>query len=88
MADMRTTGQGDTISVDLLRSFITMALEHDAVRDSIDDLMYEHVVGGRYHPTIVTGSLKGFITEVLDAATTEDWRAIGEQLIADARAAL
>ncbi|MBS1868290.1 MAG: sigma-70 family RNA polymerase sigma factor [Actinobacteria bacterium] len=52
MAAMRTTAQGDQIEVDLVHDFIRCALTHDAIADPVFELLYEHVVGGRRHPSL------------------------------------
>jgi hypothetical protein len=37
---------------------------------------------------VIAAALKPFIEEVLDAATEEDWRTVGDELIEDARTVL
>jgi len=88
MAAMRTTAQGDQIEVELVHDFIHSALTHDAIADPVFELLYEHIVGGRHHPSVIAAALKPFIDEVLDAATEEDWRTVGDELIEDARTVL
>lgn len=83
----RVTGQGNRIDVGLLRVFLKRALEDDAVVDPVNELLFEHVVRGRYHPSVVAENLPSFITEILGAATREDWRAVANELIAEAREA-
>lgn len=81
----RTTEQGDTIDVGLLRGFLRRALADDAVADKVDELLFAHVVEGRYHPTVVAETLPGLLGEVMGAAQSEDWQAITIELIAEAR---
>ena len=81
----RTTEQGDTIDVALLRGFLRRVLADDAVADRVDELLFEHVVEGRFHPSVVAETLPGFLREVIGAARTEDWQAVADELIADAR---
>jgi hypothetical protein len=81
----RTTEQGETIDVALLRSFLRRALDDEAVADRVDELLFEHVVDGRFHPSVVAETLPGFLREVIGAARTEDWQAVADELIADAR---
>jgi hypothetical protein len=88
MAAMRTTAQGNQIEVDLVHDFIRCALTHDAIAEPVFEVICEHVVGGRYHPSVVAAALKPFIDEVLGAATHEDWRTVGDELIEDARTML
>ena len=47
--------------------------------------MFDHVVHGRMHPSVVASSLPAYIEEVLQTATVEDWQAVADDLIADAR---
>jgi hypothetical protein len=86
--DLRRTEQGHTIDATIVRSFIRAALEHDAVAEEAHDLLFEHVVEGRYHPTAVAASLRPILVEVLDAASEADWRHVASDLIAEPREAL
>lgn len=81
----RVTEQGNTIDVALLRSFLKRALEDDAVADAVKDLLFEHVVAGRYHPSVIAESLPSYIEEILNAARRDDWEAVANELIAEAR---
>jgi hypothetical protein len=60
-------------------------LEDDAVADKVSNLLFEHIVAGRYHPSVVAESLPSYINELVDAATQKDWQAIADELIAEAR---
>lgn len=81
----RVTEQGNRIDVAVLRGFLKRALEDDAVADPVNELLFEHVAAGRYHPSVVAESLPAYITEILGAATREDWQAVANDLIAEAR---
>lgn len=81
----RTTEQGNTIEVALIRGFLKRALSDDAIADGVNDLLFTHVVEGRYHPSVVAESLRPCIEEILYATTAEDWRAVADDLIAEAR---
>ncbi|HEX4669295.1 MAG TPA: hypothetical protein VH275_04890 [Solirubrobacterales bacterium] len=70
----RVTEGGEKIDAGLLRVFLRRTLEDDAVADPVNDLLFEHVVAGRLHPSVVAESLPGYINEVLNATTREDWR--------------
>lgn len=85
---LRRTEQGDEIEATIVRDFIRAGLEHDAVADHVHELLFEHVVAGRYHPTVVAASLRPILVDVLDAASESDWRQIANALIADARETL
>jgi hypothetical protein len=82
----RVTEQGNRIDVASVRRFLKRALEDDAVIDGVNDILFEHVVAGRYHPSVVVASLPSYINEIVECATQEDWRAVAEELIAEARA--
>lgn len=84
-APRRRTEQGNTIDVALIRGFLKRALEDDAVADPVNDLLFEHVVAGRLHPSVVAETLPSYINEILNAATREDWQAVADELIAEAR---
>jgi hypothetical protein len=79
------TEQGNTIDVALLRGFLKRTLEDDAVADAVNDLLFEHVVAGRHHPSVVAETLPSYIEEILNAARREDWQAVADELIAEAR---
>lgn len=81
----RVTEQGNRIDVAVLRSFLKRALEDNAVADPVNGLLFEHVVAGHYHPSVVAESLPSYIAEILGAATREDWQAVADELIAEAR---
>lgn len=83
--EARRTEQGNTIPVDLLRGFLKRALSDDALADDLNELLFEHVVAGRYHPSVVAESLPSLITEILGAARREDWQAVADELTAEAR---
>lgn len=85
MSDERVTEQGNRIDATLLRAFLKRALEDDAVTDAVNDLLFEHVVAGRYHRSIVTESLPSYINEILGAATRDDWQSVADELVAEAR---
>jgi hypothetical protein len=79
------TEQGNRVDVVVLRAFLKRALEDDAVADAVNELLFEHVVAGCYHPSVVAETLPSFISEILGAATREDWQAVADGLIAEAR---
>lgn len=81
----RRMEQGDSIDVELLRGFLKRALADDAVADNVDELLFAHVVEGRFHPSVIAETLPGLLGEVIGAARSEDWQAITAELIAEAR---
>ncbi|MFZ2112752.1 MAG: hypothetical protein WAU77_03345 [Solirubrobacteraceae bacterium] len=82
--EKRTSEQGNVFSVAIIREFLLAALSHDAVTDAVDAMLFEHVVEGRIHPSVITENLRPLITEVLDVATSEDWHNVCCKLIEDA----
>ena len=84
-APQRRTERENVIDIALIRGFLKRALEDDAVADPVNDLLFEHVVAGRLHPSVVAESLPGYIHEILNTATREDWQAVADELIAEAR---
>lgn len=84
-APRRRSEQGNEIDEALIRGFLKRALADDAVADPVTDLLFEYVVAGRFHPSVVAESLPGYINEILEAATREDWQAVADELIAEAR---
>ncbi|HMJ74018.1 MAG TPA: hypothetical protein VK471_11730 [Solirubrobacterales bacterium] len=83
--ERRTINPGDTITGSLLRDYILSALQHDAIRDELNELLFDHVAKGRLHPAVLAASLKPLISELLDAATDEDWQIVAHCLIEDAQ---
>lgn len=83
-----------------VRDVLLRALNHDAVEDAVTELLFDHVVGGRYQRSEVavllrlkgqdalyaaSGENREAITGALHAASEEDWHAVTDQLIAQAR---
>jgi hypothetical protein len=71
-----------------VRAFIADALNTAPAAERVQELLVHHVVGGHLHPSVVQGSLVSMIQDIVEAATSEDWRAITTGLINDAREAL
>lgn len=81
----RETEQGNRIDVAMLRGFLKRALEDDAVADPVNELLFECVVVGHLHSSVIAETLPSYISEILGAATREDWQAVADELIAEAR---
>lgn len=81
----RRTELGNMIDEALIRGFLKRVLEDDAVAEPVNELLFEHVVAGRLHPSVVAETLPSFIHEILNTATREDWQAVADELIAEAR---
>lgn len=86
MAETRTTEQGNAVEVAAIRAFLLRLAADDLLADEVNDLLFEHVVAGRYHRSVVAESLRPIIDEILNATTAADWQAVADQLIAEARA--
>lgn len=82
--EKRISEQGTVFDVAIVRDFLQAALNHDAVVDEVNDLLFEHVVYSRFHPSVITANLRPLITEVLDTATPEDWQYVAAKLIEEA----
>ncbi|MGH2940087.1 MAG: hypothetical protein ACRDPE_18410 [Solirubrobacterales bacterium] len=63
------------------RRFLVTALGHDAVDDAVTELLFDHVVLGRYHWTVVANSLAPFLSEVTQVADETDWVAAGDHVL-------
>ena len=87
-SEVRRTEQDHLIDVTMLRGFARAALNHDTIQDEINDLLFDHIVDGRYHPTVVADSLRPILTDLLGAMTAADWQAIADELITEACAVL
>jgi hypothetical protein len=86
--EKRTSEQGNEFNVTIIRAFLLEALSHDAVTDAVEAMLFEHIVEGRLHPSVITENLRPLITEVLDTATLEDWKHVSDTLIGEARQVL
>lgn len=73
----RVTEQGNRIDVTVLRSFLKRTLEEDALADPVNELLFEYVVVGHLHRSVVAETLPSYINEILNTATREDWQAGG-----------
>lgn len=85
--EMRETDGGDRISVELLREYLTWTLNHDAVSEKANDLIFDHVVGGHLHPAVAAASLRELVMETVAAAADEDWRMVFDTLVSESREA-
>ncbi|MGE5527505.1 MAG: hypothetical protein ACM3Q9_02445 [Methanosarcina sp.] len=81
--EVRESEYGSKIDITLIGSFLRSALGDDAVVDKVNELIFDHVAGGKYHRTVVASSLPGFIKEILETATEADWQAVADDLIAE-----
>jgi hypothetical protein len=86
--EQRTSEQGTKFDAALIRDFIATALRHDAVADHVTEVLHEHVVEGKMHPSVLTATLRPMIEEVLETATWEDWDQVRAGLVGDARETL
>lgn len=63
------------------RRFLMAALQHDAADDAVTGLLFEHVVQGRYHWTVVANSLAPILSEVTAVADEADWIAVADHVL-------
>lgn len=63
------------------RRFLTTALAHDTVDDAVTELLFEHVVEGRYHWTVVANSLAPLLSEATGVADEADWAAVADHVL-------
>jgi hypothetical protein len=85
--DKQTSEQGTGVDRAIVRDFLLTALEHDAATDRVHDLVYEHAIEGKHHPSAIAARLEPIISEVLGVATSEDWRWVADTFIEQAREA-
>lgn len=81
--EIRTSEQGNLFEVATIHAFLARLLSDELIADAVNDLLFEHVVAGRYHPLVVAASLRPIIEEVLNTTTAADWQAVAERLIAE-----
>ncbi|MBS1892781.1 MAG: hypothetical protein JST59_15905, partial [Actinobacteria bacterium] len=55
------------------RRMLLAALADEAVDDAVTELLFEHVVQGRLHWTVVANSLAPILSEVTEVADESDW---------------
>jgi hypothetical protein len=84
--EVRITARGQRIDVALLRAFLKRALEDDAVVEEVNDLLFDHILAAvPIDRAGVAQRLPILIPELVAAASPEDWRAVADELIAEAR---
>lgn len=71
-----------------LANFLLEVLHDDAIIDNTLDVLFEHVMLGRFTTDKVTEYLRSAIQEALGIATATDWQYVTDTLIADARETL
>ncbi len=63
------------------RRFLMAALAHDAADDAVTELLFDHVVRGRCHWTVVANSLEPILGEVAAVAEEADWIAVADHVL-------
>ena len=71
-----------------IRAFLGRALADDALDDEVKLLLFDHVVEERLDRTNLIARLAREVAGLIDAATPEDWEAVADDLIAEAREVL
>lgn len=62
------------------REFLTKALQHDAVQEAVTELLFDHVVLGKCHWTVVAASLEPILHEAYEVADEADWQAVARYI--------
>lgn len=86
--ELRQIASGDTITAGVLRDFLLNALRHEAILDVLTESVAHHAAEDSLQASVLSASLPTLITEILDAATVEDWEIVAERLIDAGRDAL
>ncbi|MGH2973580.1 MAG: hypothetical protein ACRDLL_01745 [Solirubrobacterales bacterium] len=86
--DLRWIGRDDAIPVGVLRDFLLQALRHDAIADVLIERMVSRAEAGQLNAKGLSALLPELIDDVLGVSSNEDWLAIADALIDDAREAL
>jgi hypothetical protein len=74
-------GSGDQALAEATQGLLLNALNHDAVFDAVTDLLFEHVVEGNYHWTVVANSLAPILEEIVAVADATDWTAAADHVL-------
>ncbi|MHB1467612.1 MAG: hypothetical protein ACYCX7_00455 [Solirubrobacteraceae bacterium] len=86
--EKRTSEQGGTLDVSLVRAYLLSALEHDAVIDPVNELLFDYVANEKGDSAVLASSLGELIYEILKVATFDDWMYATNVLTKEAREAL
>jgi hypothetical protein len=68
-----------------IRAFLGRALADDALDDEVKQLLFDHVVEERLDRPALTEGLAREFGRLIDAARPEDWQAVSDDLVAEAR---
>ena len=83
-AETRRGEWGSKFPTDLVRDFIHSALRHSAAADMVSEYVFDIATSGEAPPADMGEALRVAISEVLSAATGEDWEQVGRDLLTDA----
>lgn len=70
---------------DAIRAFLKRALADDALDDEVKQLLFDHVVEERLDRPALTEGIAREFRCLIAAATPEDWQAVSDDLVAEAR---
>jgi hypothetical protein len=84
VADVRRGEWGSPFPAELVRDFIHSALRHPTVNDLVSEYVFDIATGQDEFPADIGEALHVAIGEVLSAATSDDWKHIAHDLLADA----
>lgn len=65
-----------------LDAFALGALSHDSLDDAVTLLLFEHVVEGRYDPSVIAAELSRLLEDLMSAVELEDCMALAALLVA------
>jgi hypothetical protein len=85
LADVRRGEWGTTFPSEVVRDFIHSALRHPAAADMVSEYVFDIATGDNEPPADIGEALRVALGEVLSAATADDWKQIGRDVLADAR---
>lgn len=80
-AEPRAPGATHPTAGEERQRFLMAALQHDAADDAVTELLFEHVVRGRYHWTVVANSLAPILGKVAAVAEEVDWVAVADHVL-------
>jgi hypothetical protein len=83
--EIRTSEWGSAIPSSVIQDFIVAGVRHDALADFAYEYIFEALDSVDRPPADLGDALRVAFTEIIQAATGEDWRAAGEALVAGAR---
>jgi AcrR family transcriptional regulator len=85
VTDTRTSHRGSEMPVALVQDFIRTGLRHDAVADFVAEYVFDALASDGQAPADLGEALRVAFMEIIETSTDEDWRRVGDDLVADTR---